>query len=1040
MIRRTLFFIAILTITIVTGAQNPIICDRYTPDPAPYVHGDTLYLFVDHDENETQNGYFTMKDWLLYSTVDMVNWTYRGTPLTSNTFSAWAKQDNDCWASQCIERNGKWYWYVTATIKGQAYPGIGVAVADSPAGPYHDPIGQPLVQGWFRIDPTVMIDDDGQAYLFYGNNMLWYARLSNSMTSIIGGENEVVTKDENAFGPFKGYNDDGSPKTNFEEASWIYKRNGKYYLEYAAGGVPEHWAYSTADNITGPWTYRGRILGQANNSFTIHGGSVEFRGHHYMFYHNGNLPGGGGYKRATCVEEFTPNADGSIPAISFTSNGVAPLQTVNPFVRQEGETINQCQGVLCEGNYNGCYVTNISAGDYIKVRNVAFGTQGAKSFHARIRSNQSGVLVIRTGSTTGDIKGQLTVESTGGAWTDVACDLTSTITGTNDLFFTFEGSGQSLFDLDFWRFDTLSANPQGETEVPGSYAVGDDIVSYAPASWAGQTAVFNGTVNGHTAYERYNNGSIGQGDVLTQTLTGVKSGTYNVTLELAGSFTPDRGFTCPTGTGLSLAFVNDQFRNLEVVERGWVSSVEPLTVSVTVSEGTLRYGIYNISDAGNWYTANVTSIQYVSANTDNSFNVNTSAQHGTLTASTAKTAAGTTVTLGATPDANYQFDSYTVTTCTGEAVTLNGNSFVMPAADVNVTANFSLSYEVGDDIVAIAPAEWAGQSGVFGGQVNGHTAYERYKHGASNGAGDVLTQTLTGLKNGIYAVTLELAASFTSGRDFECPTGDGLSVAFANGAQENLTVVDRGWVSSVTPITLYATVTDGTLKYGIRNLQESGNWYLANVTGIQYISASTTLTHELTVSDAGMATLYLPFGAAVPDADFFVVATVKDISGTTANLKEIRGGVIPAKTGVLIFANPGTYTLSLSSTSSNESVESLMHGVLEDTSVKALAQQEGKSIYVLSRGIKEYMGFKKATGDGTVKTIPAYRAYLPIGDSSEVNFITFSFGGDNTTGIDALRDNTQEQQAEIFDLTGRKVTAPEKGIYIINGKKVLYKP
>ena len=135
-----------LTFPVVNFAQNPIICDRYTPDPAPYVHGDTLYLFVDHDEDETQNGYFTMKDWLLYSTVDMVNWTYRGTPLTSATFSSWAKQDNDCWASQCIERNGKWYWYVTATIKGEAYPGIGVAVADSPAGPYKDPIKKPLVR------------------------------------------------------------------------------------------------------------------------------------------------------------------------------------------------------------------------------------------------------------------------------------------------------------------------------------------------------------------------------------------------------------------------------------------------------------------------------------------------------------------------------------------------------------------------------------------------------------------------------------------------------------------------------------------------------------------------------------------------------------------------------------------------------------------------------------------------------------------------------------------------------------------------------
>ena len=95
---KTRLYLAAATLMAATAltAQNPIICDRYTPDPAPYVHGDTLYLFVDHDEDVTQNNYFTMKDWLLYSTVDMVNWTYRGTPLTSATFSAWAKQDNDC--------------------------------------------------------------------------------------------------------------------------------------------------------------------------------------------------------------------------------------------------------------------------------------------------------------------------------------------------------------------------------------------------------------------------------------------------------------------------------------------------------------------------------------------------------------------------------------------------------------------------------------------------------------------------------------------------------------------------------------------------------------------------------------------------------------------------------------------------------------------------------------------------------------------------------------------------------------------------------
>ena len=459
-----ILFICCLVSAAVSSAQNPIICDRYTPDPAPYVHGDTLYLFVDHDEDETQNGYFTMKDWLLYSTVDMVNWTYRGTPLTSATFSAWAKQDNDCWASQCIERDGKWYWYVTATIKGEAYPGIGVAVADNPAGPYHDPIGKPLVKGWFKIDPTVFIDDSGQAYLYYGNNNLWYVKLRKNMTSFTGSEVSVDVKDEKAFGPHK--NEKGDP--NFEEASWIYKRGGKYYLEYAAGGVPEHWAYSTADKATGPWTYQGKILEQAEGSFTIHGGSVEYKGHHYMFYHNGKLPGGGGYKRATCVEEFTPNEDGTIPAISFTTNGVAPLQTLNPYEYQEAETINQSSGIRCEGDYTGCYVTDIHNGDYIKVRNVDFGSAGAKSFRARVRASASrGYIYIRTGSKTGSVKGRIIVEaSKNPEWTEVMCDLSSAITGVTDIYFTFAGNNQ-LFDFDNWKFsqETIAADKSVDITV-----------------------------------------------------------------------------------------------------------------------------------------------------------------------------------------------------------------------------------------------------------------------------------------------------------------------------------------------------------------------------------------------------------------------------------------------------------------------------------------------------------------------------------------------------------------------------------------------
>ena len=145
-------------------AVNPIVQTIYTADPAPMVHNGTLYVYTGHDEDKST--WFTMKDWRCYSTTDMVNWTDHGSPLSAIDFS-WVKAD--AWAGQCIERNGKFYYYVPMNQKtgGMA---IGVAVSDSPTGPFKDALGHPLVfDRSGDIDPTVFIDDDGQAYLYWGN-------------------------------------------------------------------------------------------------------------------------------------------------------------------------------------------------------------------------------------------------------------------------------------------------------------------------------------------------------------------------------------------------------------------------------------------------------------------------------------------------------------------------------------------------------------------------------------------------------------------------------------------------------------------------------------------------------------------------------------------------------------------------------------------------------------------------------------------------------------------------------------------------------
>ena len=239
------------------SAQNPIVQTCYTSDPAPMVHDGTLYVYTGHDEDKAD--FFWMQEWRVYSTKDMVNWTDHGSPLAIESF-AWA--DDRAWAAQCIERNGKFYWYVCLHSKLTNTMAIGVAVGDTPVGPFKDAIGKPLYDGsWDYIDPTVFIDDDGRAYLYWGNPNIYYAELNDDMISLKGevGKLEQTVESFGAPNPEKRVKG-VKYKDTYTEGPWLHKREGKYYLLYAAGGVPEHIAYSMSDGPLGPWKYMGEIM------------------------------------------------------------------------------------------------------------------------------------------------------------------------------------------------------------------------------------------------------------------------------------------------------------------------------------------------------------------------------------------------------------------------------------------------------------------------------------------------------------------------------------------------------------------------------------------------------------------------------------------------------------------------------------------------------------------------------------------------------------------------------------------------------------
>jgi hypothetical protein len=194
---------------------------------------------------------------------------------------------------------------------------------------------------------------------------------------------------------------------------------------------------------------------QKGGAFTNHPGYIEFKGKSYLFYHNGDLPGGGGFKRSVCIEPFEFNADGTIPLITPTKEGVTEsAANLDPYKRVEAETIAWSEGLkTAEGENTTVYVTKISDNDYIKVRSVDL-KRGAKKFEASVASSTStGKIEIRLDSKDGELLGTLNIENTGGDknWKTLSCDLEK-VKGVHDVFLVFKGAGDELFNFDWWKF------------------------------------------------------------------------------------------------------------------------------------------------------------------------------------------------------------------------------------------------------------------------------------------------------------------------------------------------------------------------------------------------------------------------------------------------------------------------------------------------------------------------------------------------------------------------------------------------------------
>ena len=419
----------------------PLVQTKYTADPAPYVHGDTIYLYTTHDEDDAEG--FKMKDWLLYTSTDMVNWQDHGAVASLKDFP-WYKGDNGAWAECVVERNGKWYMY--CPIHGN---GIGVLVADSPFGPFKDPIGKPLVwrtEHWSDIDPSVWIDNDGRAYMYWGNPHTYCVELNEDMISTKG---DIMTMDK---------------IEDYQEGPWMWKRGDWYYLAFASTCCPEGIGYAMSKSPTGPWEHKGHIMDHTPRTRGNHPGIIEFKGKWYCFgltYDLFRLESSRHAERRCCMAaEMTYNADGTIKELPYFQDcKLEQVGTFNPFRRVEAETMAWGYGLKTtrenpSGPWNPTlFVTDIDDGEYILVKGVDFG-KGANELLASCSSQMfGGRMEIRLDATDGWKAGEIDIPNTKFKYETFRTRLTM-CEGVHDVYFVFKSNSmqkKNLFNFDWWE-------------------------------------------------------------------------------------------------------------------------------------------------------------------------------------------------------------------------------------------------------------------------------------------------------------------------------------------------------------------------------------------------------------------------------------------------------------------------------------------------------------------------------------------------------------------------------------------------------------
>jgi len=426
-------------------AQNPLIMTQFTADPSARVFDGKVYLYPSHDILATPGhgrvGWFCMQDYHVYSSTDLTDWTDHGVIVSQNKVP-WADSTAySMWAPDCIERDGKYYFYFPATVKpgnGRGFA-VGVAIADKPSGPFV-PQPQPIAD-LHGIDPNVQIDNDGQAYIYWAQGNLYGAKLKANMLEL-------------ASAPVKL---EGFPDKGLKEGPYLFERKGIYYMTYphVADKKTERLEYAMSNSPLGPFKYGGVIMDEsASGCWTNHQSVIEFKNQWYLFYHNDDLSPNFDKNRSVRADSLFFNEDGTIRKVIPTLRGVG-ITNATKKIQVDRFSAKSEDGAAIEfldtlNRFNGWETVFNKSNAWMQYNSVNFGKKTLKYTVIKARSTTGGTLFIRTKDAAGKIIAEVKIPK-GSDWGIIKKPVLAAPTGVKNLVVQLKGEGN--VEVDWVRFE-----------------------------------------------------------------------------------------------------------------------------------------------------------------------------------------------------------------------------------------------------------------------------------------------------------------------------------------------------------------------------------------------------------------------------------------------------------------------------------------------------------------------------------------------------------------------------------------------------------